>query len=76
LLTLDGRVITGLIRYADDERIEVVDQAGKVVRLATDEIEERTPLNLSPMPANFGETLAAQDFADLLAFLLAQKPRP
>ncbi len=75
LLTLDGRVISGLIRQQDDEQIEVVDQTGKVVRLATAEIEERTPLNLSPMPANFGETLAPQDFADLLAFLLAQQPQ-
>lgn len=72
-LTVDGRVVSGLIRHEDETQLELIDQAGKQIMLATDEIEERTRLNLSPMPANLGETLDDDAFADLLAFLLAQQ---
>jgi hypothetical protein len=46
------------------------------VRVAKDNVEERSTAQVSPMPGNFAEQIAEADFYDLLAYLLGQKAPP
>ncbi|MFT4558463.1 MAG: hypothetical protein ACI92S_003844, partial [Planctomycetaceae bacterium] len=39
--------------------------------VATDSVEQNVLSNLSPMPANFGETLTEEQFRQLMAYLLS-----
>ena len=52
----------------------LADAQGKDVRVPKAEVEERTLSQLSPMPANWADQIGEAEFADLLAYLLAQKP--
>jgi putative heme-binding domain-containing protein len=75
LTTDDGRSINGLALREEGKVLVLADNQGKEVRVATDDILERTVSPLSPMPANVAEQLSEQEFYQLLAFLLAaEKP--
>lgn len=77
LFTLtDGRVVTGLLRRQQGKSVVYVDQAGKEVTLASDQIEQQTKSHYSPMPANWGTAMSETDFYDLLAYLLSQRAEP
>ncbi len=70
----DGRILTGLKRREEGADVVFANSEGKEFRVPSAEIEE---LRLSPtslMPANFGESIPADEFADLLAWLLTQRP--
>lgn len=73
--TVDGRVITGLVLREEGNTLVMVDNVGKELRLSKDEIEERLPSPLSPMPANVFEIVPEADFVELVHFLMAQ-PKP
>lgn len=68
-----GQVYTGLVTRNEGNLVVIVDQLGKEISVEKGNIEEQKVTNLSPMPANFAESIPEKDFADLLAFLLAQK---
>ncbi len=51
----------------------LADNLGKDLRIDKATIDERSISPLSPMPANFAETISAADFNHLLAYLLAQR---
>lgn len=68
-LTLDGRVLVGLIQEETENQVRLIDGAGKVQTLSKEEIEFQKPTGRSLMPANFADLLQDQAFADLLAFL-------
>ena len=69
----DGRVVTGLPRREEGASLVLADNTGKEFTIAVSEIEERVTSPLSLMPANFGEVLTPEQFADLMAYLLAQR---
>lgn len=72
LVTLkDDTSITGLQRREEGEVLVFVDTQGKEVTVPKKEIAERRESQLSLMPGNFGEALTAEEFYDLMAFLLA-----
>lgn len=72
LVTLkDDTSITGLQRREEGEVLVFVDTQGKEVIVPKKEIAERRESKLSLMPSNFGEVLTAEEFYDLMAFLLA-----
>jgi putative heme-binding domain-containing protein len=73
LLTVEGRVLTGLVLREDDEAVVLVDAEGKEKRVPARDIDSRRLTTLSPMPANLAETISESDFYDLLAFLLNQR---
>lgn len=75
IATSDGRVFNGLIKQGNesDATLSLVDLQGKVTLIPKDEIENRKETTSSPMPANFGETLSAEDFTDLIGFLLSNR---
>ena len=51
----------------------VVPLNGKEVRIPKADVEDRRTSLLSPMPANFNETIKEEDFHHLMAFLLQQR---
>jgi putative heme-binding domain-containing protein len=71
----DGRVISGLVLREEGEVIVLADAQGKDVRVSKADVEERQLSQLSPMPANWSEQIPESEFPNLLAYLLAQKPK-
>jgi len=43
------------------------------VLIRKEEIEAQKLTTISPMPANFSETISASDFGDLLGYLLSNR---
>jgi len=70
----DGRILTGLKRREDGADIVFANSDGKEFRIPADEIEEMKLSPTSLMPGNFAESIPAQEMADILAWLLTQKP--
>lgn len=70
----DGRALYGLLLREEGEVVVLLDDERREARLQRGEIAERMQSLLSPMPANFGEQLTAQELFDLTAFLLAPPP--
>ncbi|MGC1272137.1 MAG: HEAT repeat domain-containing protein [Planctomycetaceae bacterium] len=73
LILDDGKVVTGLVRREEGESLILADNAGKEFSVPKASIEERVTSPLSLMPSNVGETLPADQFADLMAHLLSQR---
>ena len=71
--TLDGKVLTGLVRSESDEAIELVDSETKWTRIMKSEIDERRVGNLSVMPNRLVESLSPSEFSDLIAYLMSLK---
>ena len=69
----DGRVISGLVRREEDQQLVLADAQGKEFSIAKNEIEEQQKTPLSLMPANVGEIVPTDEFADLMAYLLTQR---
>jgi putative heme-binding domain-containing protein len=69
----DGRIITGLVRREEGANVVVADAQGKEVLVSKAEIEEQQQTPLSLMPANVGEIVSPEEFADLIEYLLAQR---
>jgi putative heme-binding domain-containing protein len=71
IVTDQGRVLNGLIKRTEGARMVLVDSKGEEITVATDTIDQNVLSNLSPMPANFGETLSEEQFRHLIAYLLS-----
>jgi putative heme-binding domain-containing protein len=73
--TVDGRLLNGFVRKAEPESsyVTMVDGQGKVILIHRDEIEAQKKTAVSPMPANFAETIPESDFVDLLGYLLGNR---
>jgi putative heme-binding domain-containing protein len=71
----DGRVVSGLLLREEGETLVLADAQGKEVRVARGDVEDRAVSQLSPMPANWADQIPESEFADLLAYLLAQRPK-
>jgi putative heme-binding domain-containing protein len=69
----DGRVVSGLVRREEDSQIVLADAQGKEFTVGKSDIDEQQKTPLSLMPANVGELVAADEFADLMAYLLSQR---
>ncbi|MFM8494592.1 MAG: PVC-type heme-binding CxxCH protein [Planctomycetia bacterium] len=71
ILTTGGRVLAGIVVHETPDALVCADNQGKEFAVARAEIDERRPSALSLMPANFHETLSADDMRHLLAYLLS-----
>ena len=76
ILTVDGRVLTGLLRSEEGETLVLADSKGEEFRVSLGDIEQRTLSPLSLMPEDVAEKLPAGDVHDLLAYLLDQIQKP
>ena len=71
IVTDQGKVLNGLVKQTEGARLILVNSKGEEISVATDSVEQNVLSNLSPMPANFGETLTEEQFRQLLAYLLS-----
>ena len=68
----DGEVESGLFRREEGATVIYADSTGKEHSLAKGQIQERRESSTSLMPDNLGETIPAEDFNNLLAYLLSK----
>jgi putative membrane-bound dehydrogenase-like protein len=73
VLTVDGRVLTGLIAEETPQRVVLKVQGGKQEIIAADDIEQMKVSKLSMMPEDLEKQLKPQELADLMAFLTLDK---
>ncbi len=67
--TVDGRVLTGIVKSDDDSGLVLQDADDKSVTIAKDDIDERRTSDVSLMPNGLAEGLSKEDFADLISYL-------
>jgi putative heme-binding domain-containing protein len=68
----DDDVVSGLFRREEGELVIYAESTGKELSVPRKKIKERRPSELSLMPDNFADTIPANDFNDLIAFLLTK----
>ncbi|MFO0977105.1 MAG: PVC-type heme-binding CxxCH protein [Planctomycetaceae bacterium] len=73
IVTSEGKALSGLLKELEGGRFLLVDSQAKETILTSDDIDERKLATSSPMPANFGESMTADQFRDLMSFLQTQK---
>jgi putative heme-binding domain-containing protein len=73
VLTADGRTLAGLVVSEDTDSISLVEASGKPIVIHRDDIETIKPMNVSVMPERILAEFTAQQAADMMAFLSAQK---
>jgi putative heme-binding domain-containing protein len=71
ILTTGGRVLAGIVVHETPDALVCADNQGKEFAVPRAEIDERRPSALSLMPANFHDTVSADDMRHLLAYLLS-----
>ncbi len=69
IATIDGRVLSGLIRAESDRELSMVDSQGHRLVVAKADIEDRRACATSIMPDGQAAGLSPLDFADLIAYL-------
>jgi putative heme-binding domain-containing protein len=74
VITVDGRVLTGLLAEDSEQRISLKTQGGKIETIPRSDVEEVAPSKLSLMPENLEQQLKSDELADLFAFLVLDKP--
>jgi putative heme-binding domain-containing protein len=73
ILTVDGRVLNGIVVTRTETEINLRVSADKVETVPLSEVEELRPSDISIMPAGMIELLSPQELADLLSLLEAAK---
>ena len=73
VLTVDGRVLTGLLAEDSPERIILKIQGGKTETIPREEIEEAKVSPKSLMPEGLETQMTPQEIADLFALLTLEK---
>jgi hypothetical protein len=68
----DGDVVSGLFRREEGELLIYAESTGKEQSLAKKNIKGRRQSELSLMPDNFADLIPANEFNDLIAFLLSK----
>jgi putative heme-binding domain-containing protein len=74
ILTHDGRLVTGLIVDDDGTTLSLIpdlELPEKIVRVAKQDVEEKSPSDVSKMPLDALAILTRQEIFDLLAYLEA-----
>jgi putative heme-binding domain-containing protein len=74
LVTVEGRVLTGLPVENSDLRIVLKLQGGVLETIPRDEIDQLQVSELSMMPEGLEKQLAPQEIADLFAYLALDEP--
>jgi putative heme-binding domain-containing protein len=72
----DGKVVRGLLLREEGEVLVMADDKGKEVPVPKKDVDERSTVQQSPMPATFAEQIPETDFYNLMAFLLKQTAKP
>ena len=73
VLTSSGKVYQGIVTGVSPKQLDLVDAEGKTVSIPADDIEEKQPSPLSPMPNGLADGMSLQDFSDIIAYLQSLK---
>ena len=68
----DEDVVSGLFRREEGEQIVYAESTGKELSVPKKNVKERRQSELSLMPDNFADVIPADDFNDLIAYLLTK----
>ena len=71
--TADGRTIEGVLKSEDTFVVLVLTAGGELERLRRDALKSVEMPRRSPMPADYGDRLSAEDLKNLFAFLDRQR---
>ncbi len=74
LMTVDGELLSGIIKKQSDEQLTIVDADAKQQVVKRDDIEELTHSSVSIMPAGLAKELSLDEFTDLIAYLESLRP--
>lgn len=74
VLTVDGRVLSGIAVESNSQRVVLKLQGGKTETVPRDEIEQEKLSELSMMPEELEKQLSQQELLDLFTFLALDKP--
>ncbi len=74
VITVDGRVLSGLLVEDNEQRIVLKGQGGKLETIARDDVEEMKVSELSLMPEKLETQLQPQEIADLFAYITLDRP--
>ena len=69
VLTLDGRVMIGMISQRNDQTVELRDANNQVVVIEERDIDQILPSNSSIMPSGLLDELTLQEISDLMAYM-------
>jgi len=72
LVLKDGDVQSGLFRREEGEMLVLADSTAKEISVAKKDVKERRESETSLMPDNFGDVIPAEDFKNLVAYLLSK----
>ncbi len=75
IITNDGRVVTGIVRQATDDALEVV-TANETIVIPRDEIDEMEPSTKSMMPDDILKPLSETELRALVAYLASPQQVP
>ena len=74
VLTVDGRVLSGIAVESNDQRVVLKLQGGKTETIPRDEVDQEKLSELSMMPEELEKQLSRQELLDLFTFLALDKP--
>lgn len=74
IVTVDGRVVNGLLVEDNEQRVVLRVQGGKLETIARGDIDESAASQLSLMPEGLEKQLMPQELADLFAYLTLDRP--
>ncbi len=74
VLTVDGRVLSGLLVEDSDSRVILRMQGGKQETIARDDVDQMKSSDTSLMPEGIEKQLQPQEIVDLFAYLSLSKP--
>ncbi len=69
VMTLDGRVLVGMVSDRGDGSIAIRDSQNKVAMVNDKEIDQILPSNSSIMPGGLLDDLTLQEISDMMAYL-------
>jgi putative heme-binding domain-containing protein len=69
VLTLDGRVLIGMVSSRSDQSIEVRDANNQITVVQESGIDQILPSNSSIMPSGLLDDLSLQEISDMMAYL-------
>lgn len=72
LLLKNGKIETGVLKSEDDKEVKLITAEGKLVTVAKDQIDERTP-GKSAMPEDLIGKMTKRELRDLVEFLAGLK---
>ncbi|MGB1708341.1 MAG: hypothetical protein ACPHF4_10995, partial [Rubripirellula sp.] len=73
VLTLGGRVFSGILVSESSDGIELQQASGKSVRILQSEVERIVPGSVSIMPAGLEQTLTEDELVDIVKYLQSLK---